>query len=714
MITPEQLEAINEQSKSILVKAGAGTGKTEVLTRRILKLLQDDPNLSVKQMAIITFTNKATEELKDRLKRFFYHQWKTTVNPNEKRRFRYELESLNSATISTIHSFCQEILRLAGPYYQEQFHFSPAYQISNRPFHLAVDTAIEEWIKDAEAKNKTLWHYKLMPTHELKKIIKNTYYMIRSMGLPFHDVLTITSQRALLEPVDMIRYLKNELVSILKQVDQIYKANKFQTYDVDDLLEYCFHLLKKEPTIVQQVKEKYRYIFVDEFQDTSLYQTDIIKAICDGTPDAPHLFVVGDAKQSIYKFRGADLDSYKFVEKWIQKVGKVLPLSTNFRSTPELVTFVNYTFQKIAEEHPDLAFVPESLRPREEKKDLDISKAYTWLYKSIELDQPQVVANYLMNQHEKGLPWNKFAILFRRNYEMFKYASELAAKSIPFKLIGSGNFYNQREIVSVYKVINFLLSPDSQILHEEAVDTLFFQQDKNLLNMVTAEFDEVKNKLTPSQTLEWLYRKTGVRERLKHQEPQVVSNLNKLKEITRKRNIKENVQIEEFKDWLLTMITSESEESQADISVEEGTDAVTLITIHKSKGLEYPIVILPELDQEYSKSVLRPPVIYNPKTGLELCYRNYFEAFLTVSSDGYDETVKHYKQDMFSEELRVLYVALTRAKEHVVLVGDKDCPPSRVCFQNWLIKPVDVYDSGQTKKEKSLDSIEHRDKLDNT
>ena len=712
MITSEQLEAINEQSKSILVKAGAGTGKTEVLSRRILKLLQDNPDLSVKQMAIITFTNKATEELQERLKRFFYHQWKSAVNPNDKRRYRYELESLNSATIATIHSFCQEILRLAGPYHQEQLHFSPAYQISNRPFHLAVDTSIEEWIQEAEAKNKTLWLYKIMPTHELKKMIKQTYNMIRSMGLSFDEVLNITRHHALLESSDMFRYLKNELITVLKQVDRNYKDNKLRTYDVDDLLEYCFQLLKQEPTIVQQVKDRFRYIFVDEFQDTSLYQTGIIKAICDGTPEAPHLFVVGDAKQSIYKFRGADLDSYSSVEKWIKKVGKVLHLSINFRSTPAVVSFVNYTFEVIAEENPDLAFLPEPLRTKEDTADLDISQAYTWLYESIDSSQPQVVANYLLDRNEEGVHWNQFAILFRRNIEMQKYASELAAKSIPFNLIGAGNFYNQKEIVSVYKVINFLLDQDSQIIKEEALETLFFNKNISLLHFVGKEFNEQKDKLTPSQILEWLYRIANVRERFLQVEPQMVSNLNKLKEIIRKRGTSETLRLEEFKDWLFAMITSENEESQADIAVEEGTDAVTLITIHKSKGLEYPIVILPELNQEYSKSVLRPPVIYNPKTGLEMSYRNYFEGYAS-SSDGYDETVKFYKEDMFSEELRVLYVALTRAKKHVVLVGDKNCPQSRVCFQNWLLKPSDTNDLGQSLKEVVDYSHDNLIKIDN-
>src|SRR5690606_4627152 len=109
MLTSEQRQAVEATDRFILVKAGAGTGKTEVMARRIIHLLSTDPSLSIRHMAIITFTNKATENLLSRLKHYLYGKWKNVDNPIEKRRFRYELESLNNCQISTIHKFCKTI-----------------------------------------------------------------------------------------------------------------------------------------------------------------------------------------------------------------------------------------------------------------------------------------------------------------------------------------------------------------------------------------------------------------------------------------------------------------------------------------------------------------------------------------------------------------------------------------------------------------------------
>ncbi|MNJ65137.1 ATP-dependent helicase/nuclease subunit A [compost metagenome] len=133
------------------------------------------------------------------------------------------------------------------------------------------------------------------------------------------------------------------------------------------------------------------------------------------------------------------------------------------------------------------------------------------------------------------------------------------------------------------------------------------------------------------------------------------------------------------------MIASHKEEQQSDILTGEDSDSVTLITIHKAKGLEYPTVILPRLEETLSKSVLQPAVVYSKATGLEFCYTPYYgNKTVRVPSPNYDTTVESYKQDLYSEELRVLYVALTRAEKKLVLVGNEHCPKDAVCFQNWL------------------------------
>ncbi len=129
-LTAEQSTIVNAEDDLILVKAGAGTGKTEVLARRIIHLLETNPDCSITNIGVITFTNKATDNLKIRIKKYLQQKWESSTGPL-KLRYRYELESVNSAQISTIHKFCQSILNMAGPINHKLFSYSPTYTISS-------------------------------------------------------------------------------------------------------------------------------------------------------------------------------------------------------------------------------------------------------------------------------------------------------------------------------------------------------------------------------------------------------------------------------------------------------------------------------------------------------------------------------------------------------------------------------------------------------
>lgn len=687
MLTPEQKRAIEAEDRFILVKAGAGTGKTEVMTRRIIHLLQTDPSLSIQQMAVITFTNKATENLMSRLKHYLYNKWKNINNLIEKNRFRYELESLNICQISTIHNFCRSILDEAGPIHFDDFNYSPVFRISESSLNLAMNRTLEQWFREKEVNQIECHHEKLMPVHHLREIVLTAYNMLRSQGISIEKVIELTTESYQIETGNP-RYIKQEIVELLSLLYKNHIEVRYQTLDPDNLLEYCYKLLRRNPSAAAALKKRYRYIFVDEFQDTSLYQTGIIKQLCDGSEDSPSLFVVGDSKQSIYQFRGADLNSYESVEKWISREGTVLTLSRNFRSAGELVYFVNYLFEQIKMKYPYYQFKPEPLEANKTPQEpINLEKAFTWIFSSERhgTTQPQLVAEYIKERVDNGISPNKFAILFRKNYPMMEYAQELEKLGIPCQLIGAGNFYNQREIIDTYKLINFLLYSTEVIYKEEAAETIYFNSDLGKLEEFQQEIGGDFFQKTPAQLLELIYQKTKIREKLVASSPQAVANLNKLKELSRNLLQKESLQLIEFVRWLSVMIAAHKEEQQSDLPVSDEINAVTLITIHKAKGLEYPIVILPELHQTISRGTLTPPIIYNKTTGIEFCYTPYYGTKgVMVPSTNYDSTVQSYQQDLYSEELRVLYVALTRAEEHIVLVGDKECPKNEVCFQNWI------------------------------
>lgn len=681
-LTEEQKTIINSKEKKILIKAGAGTGKTEVLTRRIIRLIDEDPELSITNMAVITFTNKATEELVSRLKKAFYKRWKEEENLNKKRKFRYELEALNNAQISTIHKFCQAILNSIGPFHDDDISFSPTFPILSDQLNKTIDHSIEIWLEEKMKNGEHIEHLNIMPIHKLKEFVGKTYKMIRQKGFELEKIIQATKMVSVLEESAQNKKLKKELIELVELIAEMHKKYKFDRLDVDDLLEFTAKILKKRPDLVEQIKRKYKHIFVDEFQDTSLYQTEIIKMLCDDSPDSPYLFVVGDIKQSIYEFRGADPESYLRMEQWIRINGEILSLSVNWRSTPELVAFVNHVFNNIKDDEY-YHFQRDVLKPKEEKENIQMNNAYEWILAKRGEAQEDLIAQFLKEQIDNGKRPNEFTILVRKNYQIFNISEYLDKYDIPYTITDSGNFYNQEEIIQLYIVLKSILNPDHPILRKESMATMYFENDSILYKKVMNSIQEnlLAYKFTPTQLLQYIFTQTKTFEKCSKKN---IANINKLKEKTRETFRTENITLYQYVNWLTSMITSNVDEPLADL-VEAQNESVNLMTIHKAKGLEFPVVILPFLDDDISKSSLNPPIIVNEGNfSLEFCYEKYYETGTKIMSKHYEEIVNKVQHDVYSEELRVLYVALTRAEKKLILVGNKNCNKNKICYQNWL------------------------------
>ncbi|MBE2907167.1 UvrD-helicase domain-containing protein [Anoxybacillus flavithermus] len=679
-LTEEQLAVINETSRKILVKAGAGTGKTEILTRRIIRLIENDPSLSIRDMAIITFTNKATEELQTRLKKRIYQKWKNSSSNEEKQRFRYELESLNSCQISTIHKFCRNILDEIGPYYNDYLLFNPNFSIKTQSHKQVVEEVIEEWIKQKLQQQKTIEHLNIMPVHKLKEIVTKAYQLLRTKGLDIPQVIQKTKRYANLEE-SIQRRLKNELLELIGQIHTRHMKYKYYFLDTDDLLEYCYKILKENRSALEFVQNKFRYIFIDEFQDTSLYQAEMVKLICENPERSPALFVVGDLKQSIYEFRGADVDSYSQIEEWIKEDGIVLTLSTNWRSEPDLVFFVNHIFDNIKKENKKYVFYQEPLKPRENKNEIDFSKVCKWILCDKKDSQAKKIAEWIQEELKNNVASN-YCILFRKNFEMRDFIKEFSNKKIPVRIVDSGDFFSQKEIIDALKILQYLNTPFLKKYFIEAIDTIFIDHEETLQNL----YNKVHCQLsiwTPAQILDFIYKFTNIKNGCS---TQIYANLIKLKQMARKISSNENITLQQFIDWLSAMIQSGKDEPQADVSEQVNSkEYVTFMTIHKAKGLEFPIVILPNLDQSISRQALSPEIlVHRDQQTLEFSYTTYYSTSSNIISRGYEEAVSLNQYQTYSEELRVLYVALTRAKEKLVLVGNNNCPKTEICFQNWL------------------------------
>jgi DNA helicase-2/ATP-dependent DNA helicase PcrA len=711
VLTDEQKKAIRSRSNKILVKAGAGTGKTEVLTRRVIDLLENDPDLSINHFAIITFTNKATENVKNRLQKYIFHKWKNTENNDEKVRFRYELEMLNQAQVSTIHSFCRSIIDLAGPFHTKEIHYAPGFTVSEGVLYNALDFLIQEWSINPNEQH-TILEY--IPIYQVRKEVLGLFRKIKSFGIPMEKVKNVTETSILLDEHDYPRKIKGELLLLVLELEKEYQKRKLYQLSTDDLLEYAYRILEKEPVLVKRLQERFRHIFVDEFQDTSWFQSQILQLICNSTENSPSLFVVGDVKQSIYQFRGADLHSFESVKQWIETEGEVLTLRTNFRSKKPLVDYVNKTFElmNLNEKMPE--FDAEDLVAHDQT--VASPEEYVKYIPLDGIEEAERLAAFIQEEVETGEKYGDFAILFRTNKNMGRYEEIFQHNKIPTQLIGAGNYYKKKEIIDTYKVLNFLATPLDPLKKEEALYTDFFLGYSQKLDEAYEKLRPLLLKYTVAQLLEETYRFTQIRELYSsNQNEQAAANLDKLKEITRELNQRETIQLVDFINWLNKSILLNDEEKQVDV-LNADLNAVTLITVHKAKGLEFPYVILPELTRNILSPGLIPSVLYSHRTGIEFKLKQYSKNFY-VTSEHYEKSKNEYISQYLAEEARVLYVAMTRAERKLFFVqnnSEGNMKKKGVSYQDWLGEGIGNLERKRIDYQYELESlIKDKNKIKN-
>lgn len=682
-MTPEQQRAIQSNERRILVKAGAGTGKTEVLTRRIVRLVDENPELSVLDLAVITFTNKATEEMLSRLKDQFFKLWKETNDDVEKKeRLRYELELLSLAQVTTIHRFCRSILDLRGPFKFGETVYAPGFNVSETGLHKAIDLVLNEWLMEEEG-GKPLTDF--IPVYQIRKELLDLYKSIRSKGYSWELILEKNDfSTYVYERTGYNQKIRQVLSKLLKNMAKEHQRRKIHELDPDDLLGYTRRLLEDDADFRNRVREKYKHIFVDEFQDTSSHQTKILQLLCS-EPGGPSLFAVGDRKQSIYQFRGADLDSYGEMEQWIQKKGIILSLTKNFRSVQPIVEYVNDLFREM-EYNPDKPqFVAEDLTPYR-LNDQERKKVIQWIPPG-ERGPIEGLAYFLNEMKKQSVSLHRYTILFRTNRSLLEYENRLTEQGIKTQVVGGGHFFQKREIVDLYRILNYLVSPGDPIKVREAMESEYIQGNPEILEKLREETRPIIETYTVAQLLEKIYdsdtlsiRKFyGGRGRV-----QALFNLDRLKEITRDTFRGEQIQLVGFVDWLSINIRTNFEEKQAE-TFTKLENAVQLITIHSAKGLQFPNIILPELDRNLESRRLMPSLLCSPETGIEFSLEKHNQRGVFLRSSHYVEALERYKKEYLEEEARILYVALTRAQERIYFLGNPDSVQRKESFGKWLI-----------------------------
>ena len=392
-LNPEQLKPVLDTEGAVLVLAGAGSGKTRVLTSRIAYLVEEK-GVYPSSILAITFTNKAADEMRQRLSRM--------VDGSEK------------MWICTIHSMCVRILRQ----YAERIGY-------NSNFSIYSDTERTNVVKKAFAECGL----------EDEKLLKNVKFHIGNAKM-----LGLSPE----EYAEKNRDVKNigEIVRVYAAYQEHLKA--YNALDFDDLLTETLRLLERDKDALEYLSGRFRYIHVDEFQDTNRVQYEIVRLL---STVHGNLFCVGDDDQSIYGWRGAKIENILEFEKDF-KGAKVYKLEQNYRSTKNILKLANTVIKN---------------NGRRKDKELwtenDEGREGTYFQAETETEEALYVTRTISDLMREGYSFSDFAVLMRINALTRSFEQEFAKYTIPFKVFGGFRFYERREIKDLLAYLRIINNP---------------------------------------------------------------------------------------------------------------------------------------------------------------------------------------------------------------------------------------------------------------
>lgn len=588
-----QLEAIKTLDGPMLVLAGAGSGKTKVLTTKVAYLLESR-DISPKNILAITFTNKAAKEMKDRI-------------------FSLIGREAFLIQISTFHSFGLKILKenydLLG--YTSNFTILDASD---------SETVIKKIMKDYDIDSS-----------------KYNYRAIKS---------SISSNKNEMVSVEEFRkFVYNDYDEVVLKVYEEYEKElkRSNAIDFDDLLILPLKLFSEHKEVLEKYQEQYKYVFIDEYQDTNKPQYILSKLI---SAKYKNITVVGDNDQAIFTWRGADYKNILNFEKDYEDA-KVVILDENYRSTKTILKAANNVIK-----HNKLRKEKNLWTENEDGNKITYYKAFD------EKDESFYVIKEIKKLLDEGVNPNDICVLYRANAQSRGIEDAFLENNISYRIVGSFAFYQRKEIkdllsylklihnekddVSLLRVINYpkrgigtktieeltMVSNQNNCSLYDAIESGKELEFKNIIE----ELKKESEKMSLTEFVDLVLDKTGIRESLKSEktlEADIrLENLEEFKSIT--RTVEEVDGIASLGDFLdeISLVTDASEKQ------EDGNDKVTLMTMHAVKGLEFDYVFV---------------------IGVE---EGLFPHLNSMNS-----------ADELEEERRLCYVAITRARKKLYIIN---------------------------------------------
>jgi len=635
--------------EAIIKEASAGTGKTHSIIEEILALKEKYGSYEIlKKILALTFSENAALELKERLIYSILKKDYKKLSEDEKIKLQNILLKLN---FSTIHSFARKILKRFSFFIQ----IDPFFQIIDRKeSDILFNEALTQTFSNPE---------KIKIFYEILKKLKTN----RFLDLIF-EIRNLHPYIFLGKPLDGTE-ITYKVSNFYKEVDEKYfeLKKKFGYLDFNDLEKRAYELLTENPNallILEDFDEKINFIFIDEFQDTNLLQWEIIKKLIEEwisgygakaeKGEKYGIYIVGDKKQSIYKFRGAERNVFEEAKKTLENYYKLEKLKKNFRSTLEIINFVNEVFKNDSDWKGEELEFGEEIENLQSKVEINIfenkEEEYEFLCNKICSILNSGIKVYDRKiKNERKIEAKDILILMRKRGKNFILLEEkLKEYNIPYVIIGGIGFYQEEEIKFLLSLIYCLIDPTDEYSLWNLKNSVFKINEKNL--------NKWRNKLSEyeiSFLIEEILKEINFWDYL---DTQGIANVEKFLSILQSQSYLPHYQITKN----LREISKNQDEPKADIfSIHQ--DAIKIMTIHGAKGLEFPVVFLINLeDLSYTT---RNDEFYYLKEG-----EGYVYTYKKESSEYFENT---FEKEMLEEENRLLYVALTRAIQYLFISGVK-------------------------------------------
>lgn len=605
-LNDKQYEAVVNTKGPCLVIAGAGSGKTKVLTHKIAYIMQEE-NAKPWDILAITFTNKAANEMKERIANL--------VGDNVK-----------DMWVGTFHSICVRILRR----FIDRIGFDTSFIIFDTSDQ---KTLIKNCLKDLAIDDK------LFNERSVQSEISNAK---NDMLEPFQYTAKAMGD-----------YRKEKIATVYELYQKRLKENN--AIDFDDIINYTIKILMENPDVLEYYSNKFKYVLVDEYQDTNKAQFTLITLLASKNGN---ITVVGDNDQGIYSFRGADISNILNFEKDFPGT-KIIKLEQNYRCTGNILKAANAVIK-----NNEVKYAKKLWTENEIGK---LPKVYL---ADNEYDEGSYIVEQIEHlKREEYYKYSDFAILYRMNTQSRAIEDIFRRENIPYKIIGGLKFYERKEIkdiiaylrliqntsdnLSLKRIINepkrgigkTSLDSIEELANNEGISMYkiikdaqqyglnrIYLKSRDFINVIE-ELRQKQKDLTISELIKLILKKTGYMQALKDEK--TIEAENRIENLDEFLTVAIEFEEQFAENTLADFLEGITLSSDLD-NMEETEDSVTLMTLHSAKGLEFPVVFL---------------------VGME---EGIFPGYKSIG-----------EPKELEEERRLCYVGITRAKENLFLTCSK-------------------------------------------